>query len=76
MLAALMLCSCNFEKPLTFVAGTYEASSDGMNGEVRLKVTFSDSCLTGIEVVEQHETPHVGDVVFEKLTKRMIILYT
>lgn len=72
MLAALMLCSCNFEKPLTFVAGTYEASSDGMNGEVRLKVTFSDSCLTGIEVVEQHETPHVGDVVFEKLTKRMI----
>lgn len=72
LLTALVLCGCSMDKPLTFTAGTYEATSDGHNGEVRLKVTFSDSCLTNIEVVEQHETPHVGDIVFDRLAKKMI----
>ena len=72
LLAALMLYGCKQDVPLTFTPGTYEAFTDGHNGEIRVSATFSDSCIQSIEVLEQHETPHVGDIVFEKLIPKII----
>ncbi len=35
---------------MTFKAGEYEASADGYNGVVNVKVTFSDTAITAIEI--------------------------
>ena len=75
MLAAIMavvLCGCKQEAPLTFQAGTYEVTTQGQNGDIRLSVTFSDSCITDIQVLEQHETPHIGDIVFDELIPQIV----
>ena len=72
MLAAILICGCKQEVPLTFQAGTYEVTAQGQNGDIRLSVTFSDSCITDIKVLEQHETPHIGDIVFDELIPQII----
>ena len=41
--AAILICGCKQEAPLTFQAGTYEVTTQGYNGAIRLSVTFSDS---------------------------------
>ncbi|MBO6062729.1 MAG: FMN-binding protein, partial [Bacteroidales bacterium] len=58
--------------PLTFLAGTYEVTTPGHNSDIRLSVSFSDSCITDIQVLDQHETPHIGDVVFDRLIPQII----
>ena len=72
IVAALMLNSCKQEVPLTFNAGTYEVIASGHNGDIRLSVTFSDSAITDIQVLEHHETPHVGDEVFDLVIPKII----
>ena len=57
---------------MSFVAGTYEVTAQGHNGDICLSVTFSDSCITDIQVLEQHETPHIGDIVFDELIPQII----
>ncbi|MGI6150869.1 MAG: flavocytochrome c [Christensenellales bacterium] len=44
-----------------FTAGEYTASAQGNNGLVTVKVTFSDSAITSIEIVEHSETPGISD---------------
>ena len=60
------------EAALGFKAGEYEASAKGYNGMVNLKVTFSDTALTGIEVVSSGETAHVGDIAFDIMKADML----
>lgn len=72
MVAALFLYGCIQDKPLTFVAGSYETTYDGHNGPIRIRTSFSDSCITDIEVLSQEETPHIGDVAFEQLIPQII----
>ena len=72
MMAVLVLCGCAQDKPLTFVAGSYETTYNGHNGPITIKTTFSDSCVTDIEVLAQEETPHIGDVAFDQLIPQII----
>lgn len=72
MMTVLVLCGCAQDKPLTFVAGSYETSYNGHNGPITIKTTFSDSCVTKIEVISQEETPHIGDVAFDQLIPQII----
>ena len=75
VVVAILFVGCSQKKSerLTFVAGTYEVTAQGHNGDIRLSVTFSDSCITDIQVLEQHETPHIGDIVFDELIPRIIM---
>ena len=57
---------------LAFTAGDYEVTSDGYNGPVTFKVTFSDAALTAIEVVSSMETAHVGTPAFDIMIPDMI----
>ncbi len=50
---------------VTYKAGTYEGTAQGMNGPVTLAVTFSDKAITAIEVKASKETAHVGDPAFD-----------
>ena len=74
VVVAILFVGCSQKKSerLTFVPGTYEVTAQGHNGDIRLSVTFSDSCVTDIKVLEQHETPHIGDIVFDELIPRII----
>ena len=72
MMTALALCGCTQNAPLTFVAGSYETTYNGHNGPISIRTTFSDSCVTNIEVLSQEETPHIGDVVFEQLIPQIV----
>jgi fumarate reductase flavoprotein subunit len=68
--AALLLYACG--QSLSFQAGTYEVTAPGHNGDIRLSVTFSETAVTDIRVLEQHETPNVGDVIFDRMIPRII----
>ena len=74
VVVAILFVGCSQKKSerLTFVPGTYEVTAQGHNGDIRLSVTFSDSCITDIQVLEHHETPHIGDIVFDELIPRII----
>lgn len=52
---------------LAFTAGTYNGVGAGYLGDVELAVTFSESAVTGIEIVAQAETDHVGTSAYEIL---------
>lgn len=69
-LALLAGCSTNTSSSL-FKSGTYEASSAGRNGDVKLTVTFSSSKIEKI-VTENEETSGIGDVAIEKLIEETI----
>ncbi len=50
---------------VSFTPGEYEATTDGYNGPVTVKVTFSDTAITEIEVTASSETAHVGSPAFD-----------
>lgn len=52
---------------LAFTAGTYNGKAAGYLGDVELAVTFSDTAVTGIEIVAEGETAHVGTSAYEIL---------
>ena len=60
------------EAALAFTPGTYEASGEGYNGLSTFAVTFSDTALTGVEVVKSTETGYVGDIAFAPMIADMI----
>lgn len=55
------------------VAGTYEGTGKGRNGDIVVAVTLDDTgAITDIEVKEQAETPGVGDIAFEQMLPQMV----
>lgn len=70
--AIALLCGCRGDKYLDFNAGSYETTYNGHNGPFTIRVTYSDSCITQIEVLSQDETPHIGDCVFDELIPQII----
>lgn len=46
---------------VSYNAGTYIGKATGMDGEVEVSVTFSDTAIESIEVVSDNETAGVGD---------------
>ncbi|MBQ6527960.1 MAG: FAD-dependent oxidoreductase, partial [Clostridia bacterium] len=60
------------EAPVAFTAGTYEATAEGYNGPSTFAVTFSDTAITDIQVVNSTETAHVGDIAFGPMIEDML----
>ena len=57
---------------LKFTAGSYTASAQGYNGEVSIEATFSENAITDIQIQEQKETAHVGDVAYPILIEDIL----
>lgn len=64
--------STSSDEALAFTAGTYTATGMGYNGPTTVEVTFDDSKITDIKIVETKETAHAGDVAFDILIPQMI----
>ena len=57
---------------MAFTPGEYEATANGYNGPVTVKVTFSETAVTAIEVVSSTETAHVGTPAFDIMIPEII----
>lgn len=64
--------STGSDEELAFTAGTYTGTGVGYNGPTTVDVTFDDSKITDIKIVDTKETGHVGDTAFEVLIPQMI----
>ncbi len=64
--------STGSDEALAFTAGTYTGTGVGYNGPTTVEVTFDDSKITDIKIVDTKETAHVGDTAFEVLIPQMI----
>ena len=62
----------NPDAATSFKAGTYTGKGQGRNGDVTVKVVFSDSAIVSIDVVEHNETEGIGTVAMEKLIPEII----
>lgn len=73
---ALSMFGCNNKtssNPNTsYKAGTYEGTGSGMNGDVVVSVTFTDSEIKQIDVVKEEETDGLTDLVFEDVPNDII----
>lgn len=56
----------------TYTAGTYTGSAQGMNGAVSVSVTFSESEITKVEIVEENETSGISETPLEELPKQIV----
>lgn len=65
---------CTSEEPSAgYVDGTYEGSSDaGMHEGLKLSVVVEGGNITAINILEQNETPGVGQSAFDPLTASII----
>jgi len=54
---------------ISFKPGEYIGAARGYNGDVALRVTFSDSAITAIKVEKSRETEHVGDSAYPVILK-------
>jgi fumarate reductase flavoprotein subunit len=70
-LAAAVLSCAGSAKP-TFAAGTYEGAGEGHGGEIRVSVTVGPNRIEKITVLENEETPMLGDAAIEELTKAIL----
>ncbi|MDO4521613.1 MAG: FAD-dependent oxidoreductase [Eubacteriales bacterium] len=57
---------------LSFTPGAYTGVGEGYNGPVSIVVTFTDSAIENIEVIESNETAHVGTPAFDIMFEDMI----
>lgn len=72
LLTAALFAGGGKESKMSYKAGTYTASAQGMNGEVNVSVTFSNSALKKIEIGTHKETPGISDAAIEKMPLRIV----
>ncbi len=55
--------------PIAFKPGTYTGTGKGYNGDVVLKVSFTENAIAEIKVDKSKETEHVGDSAYPIIIK-------
>lgn len=56
----------------SFNAGTYEVTTDGLNGKVTLEVVLDDTSITSISVKEHSETAGLGDKAMDEVINEIL----
>lgn len=54
------------------VSGTFSGSSAGMQGTVSVDLTVENGVITDVKVTENHETPSLTGVVFERIPAQVV----
>lgn len=63
---------CGGNKTASYKAGTYTAAAKGMNGDVNVLVTFTDSTIKKIEIGEHNETAGISDTPIKEIPAEII----
>ena len=54
------------------ISGTFSGSAAGMQGTVSVELTVEDGVITAVNVTENHETPSLTGVVFERIPAQIV----
>ncbi len=60
------------EKTAAYTPGTYTAEAPGIRSTVKVAVTFSESALTDIQIVEHGETRNIADVALTQIPAEIL----
>ena len=60
------------DAPMTFTAGEYTATTEGYNGPVTIKVTYSEDAIIDIAIDSSAETDHVGTLAYDIMIPEML----
>ncbi len=52
--------------------GTYQASAQGMDGEIQIAVTVTDDKIENIEILDDNETAGVGDKALQMISSKVV----
>ena len=58
--------------PTSYKAGTFTGVGTGMDGDIKLDVTFSDSAITDIQIKEQNETVGICEWAYDTLLPQIV----
>lgn len=61
------LCLLLSQQSVAMTAGTYEASAQGRNGPVNVKVDVTKDRITSVQVTGHKETPGIGTLAVKDL---------
>ncbi|MGI5172802.1 flavocytochrome c [Treponema sp. OMZ 840] len=64
-------CGAGADK-MSYNAGTYTAAAQGMNGDVEVTVTFSNSTIKKIDIGKHGETPGISDAPIKQIPEQII----
>ena len=53
-------------------AGEYTGTGQGNNGEIKVKVTFSDTAIESVEVVEHSESAGICEPAMEQIPQEIV----
>ena len=56
----------------TYITGTYEATAAGINGDVKVTMTFSDTAITDVVLDVSGETASIGGAAAEDLKNALM----
>ncbi len=59
-------------EPDTFPDGVHQGHGDGYAGTIELEVTVEAGEITGIDILDESETPGIGDTAMEQLVEAVI----
>lgn len=62
----------SLEDSVHFTPGIYTAEGKGYHGKIKVEVKFSKNAITGIKILDQHETEHIGDVAYQYIIPHII----
>ena len=71
-LAAALFAGGGKESKMSYKAGTYTAAAQGMNGDVTVNVTFTDSAIKSIEIGAHRETPGISDTPIKQIPAQIV----
>ena len=56
----------------TYIPGTYEATAAGINGDVKVTMTFTENAITDVVLDVSGETPSIGGAAAEDLKNALM----
>ena len=56
----------------TYIPGTYEATAAGINGDVKVTMTFTENAITDVVLDVSGETPSIGGAAAEDLMNALM----
>lgn len=74
MIFTLAACSkpSSSKSKAIYKAGTYTSKAKGNNGDVKVEVTFSDTAILSIKVLEHGESAGLSDAPIQRITKEVV----
>ncbi|MCB2292241.1 FMN-binding protein [Clostridium algoriphilum] len=67
----LALVGCG-TKPIIYKEGTYEGTAQGHIGPIKVQILTDKYNIKQIKIMEQQETPVIGEIVYKEIPKRVI----